>query len=101
MNLGSQIREINKIIGYCPQFDALLENLTGRETIIIYCLLRGLKYSESKQIAENLALAFDFQRHIDKKIYAYSGGNRRKLSTALALVGDPDIIYLDEPTTGT
>lgn len=99
-NLITQMSAIRKVIGYCPQFDGLLENLTGRETIVMICLLRGLSHEESKATAEKLAKDFDFYRHIDKKIYQYSGGNKRKLSTALALIGDPQVIYLDEPTTG-
>lgn len=100
LSLLNQMSAVQKIIGYCPQFDGLLENLTGRETLFMFCLLRGLHYNESKITAEKFAKDFDFYRHVDKKIYEYSGGNKRKLSTALALVGDPKVIYLDEPTTG-
>lgn len=100
LSIKSKMKDVYKIIGYCPQFDALLDNLTGRETLIMFCLLRGIVYNESKHIAIKLALEFDFYRHIDKLVKAYSGGNKRKLSTAISLIGDPSVIYLDEPTTG-
>jgi ATP-binding cassette subfamily A (ABC1) protein 3 len=99
-SIKSQINEVHKKIGYCPQFDALLEDLTGRETMEIFCLLRGIPRSQVKTISNKLANKLDFAEHLDKQIKAYSGGNKRKLSTALALIGDPQVIFLDEPTTG-
>lgn len=91
---------VHKLIGYCPQFDALLEDLTARETLTIYCLLRGIPSSKTRSVAEELAFELDFNNHLDKKVKEMSGGNKRKLSTAIALIGDPPVIYLDEPTTG-
>lgn len=91
---------VHKLVGYCPQFDALLEDLTGRETLKIYCLLRGIPSSKTGIVAEELAYELDFHNHLDKKVKEMSGGNKRKLSTAIALIGDPPLIYLDEPTTG-
>lgn len=100
LSLKSEMKKINKLIGYCPQFDALLDNLTGRETLIMFCLIRGITYCNSKVIATQLARDFDFVQHLDKKVEEYSGGNKRKLSTAVALIGDPLVLYMDEPTTG-
>lgn len=100
ISLKKNMKEVHRIIGYCPQFDALLDNLTGRETLILFCLLRGVTHKESKFLAEKLATEFDFRRHVDKKVRQYSGGNKRKLSTAVALIGDPSVVYLDEPSTG-
>lgn len=74
--------------------------MTGYETLIMFCLLRGISFSESKKVAVQLAKDFDFSKHLYKRIKEYSGGNKRKLSTAVALIGDPPILYLDEPTTG-
>ncbi|KAF2894183.1 hypothetical protein ILUMI_11990 [Ignelater luminosus] len=99
-NLKSDMREVNKQIGYCPQFDALLDDLTCWETLQIFGLLRGITLKESKILAKKLAKDFDFYEHLYKKVKQLSGGNKRKLSTAVALIGDPLVIYLDEPTTG-
>ncbi|XP_073830693.1 ATP binding cassette subfamily A member 3 isoform X2 [Musca autumnalis] len=100
MNLAADVNKIYKEIGYCPQFDALLEDLTGRETLRIFCLLRGIQRERINHISEELAKSFGFMKHLDKETKAYSGGNKRKLSTALAVIGSPSVIYLDEPTTG-
>lgn len=100
MNLAADVNSVYKEIGYCPQFDALLDDLTGREILRIFCLLRGVQRDRIDQISEELAKSFGFMKHLDKETKAYSGGNKRKLSTALAVIGSPSVIYLDEPTTG-
>lgn len=100
LNLSTDLNKIYKEIGYCPQFDALLEDLTGRETLKIFCLLRGIHKERIPNITEELAKSFGFMEHLDKRIKAYSGGNKRKLSTAISIIGSPSVIYLDEPTTG-
>lgn len=99
-SIKSQLKDVQKHIGYCPQFDALLDDLTPRETIKMFALLRGIPKSECDQLAVQLATDFDFLKHIDKRVKELSGGNKRKLSTSIALIGDPPLIYLDEPTTG-
>lgn len=70
-------------IGYCPQFDALLFDITGRENLKIFSLMRGIPINEVDKIIENLAREFGFHIHLDKKVKAYSGGNKRKISAAL------------------
>ncbi|XP_017056192.1 phospholipid-transporting ATPase ABCA3 isoform X3 [Drosophila ficusphila] len=100
LSLESNMNSIYKMIGYCPQFDALLDDLTGREVLRIFCMLRGVQESRIRQLSEDLAKSFGFMKHIDKQTHAYSGGNKRKLSTAIAVIGSPSVIYLDEPTTG-
>ncbi|KAL5277954.1 ABCA3.2 family protein [Megaselia abdita] len=100
INLRTNMNQVYKEIGYCPQFDALLDDLTGRETLKIFCLLRGIPSSKIHAIIEELSRAFGFKKHLDKRTKAYSGGNKRKLSTSIALIGGPSVVYLDEPTTG-
>ncbi|XP_058064618.1 phospholipid-transporting ATPase ABCA3-like, partial [Anopheles bellator] len=100
VNLRTDMNRVHQQIGYCPQFDALLEDLTGRETLRIFALLRGVRSSEIKNVSYILAEELNFAKHLDKRTKAYSGGNKRKLSTALALMGNPAVVYLDEPTTG-
>ncbi|CAG2067022.1 unnamed protein product [Timema podura] len=65
------LHQAHQIIGYCPQFDALIDNLTGRETLQMYCLLRGIPNSEIPQIINKLADDLLFTKHIDKKVMAY------------------------------
>lgn len=85
---------------YCPQFDALLLDLTGRETLRVFALLRGVKINDINYVINKAAIELDFKEHLDKKAKNMSGGTKRKLSTAIALLGDPFLIFLDEPTTG-
>jgi ATP-binding cassette subfamily A (ABC1) protein 3 len=96
-------RELSKVynyISYCPQFDALFEELTGRETLKIHALIRGVPRSQIPSVVKNLSEKLGFAKYLKMRVKNYSGGNRRKLSMALALIGDPQIIFLDEPTTG-
>ncbi|XP_052859763.1 phospholipid-transporting ATPase ABCA3-like [Anopheles cruzii] len=100
INLRTDMNRVHQHIGYCPQFDALLEELTGRETLHIFALMRGVDRAEINGVSLTLAEELNFVKHLDKRTKAYSGGNKRKLSTALALLGNPAVVYLDEPTTG-
>ncbi|XP_055602217.1 phospholipid-transporting ATPase ABCA3-like [Uranotaenia lowii] len=100
ISLRSNMDGAYQKIGYCPQFDALLDNLTGRETLKMYALLRGVRPEDQDNVCLTLAEDLNFVKHLDKKTKEYSGGNKRKLSTALALIGNPSVVYLDEPTTG-
>ncbi|XP_021697249.1 ATP-binding cassette sub-family A member 3 [Aedes aegypti] len=100
VSLATNMSTVYQKIGYCPQFDALLDDLTGRETLKIYALLRGVRSEDVGNVSLTLAEDLNFLKHIDKKTKEYSGGNKRKLSTALALMGNPSVVYLDEPTTG-
>ncbi|KAH8286341.1 hypothetical protein KR054_007221, partial [Drosophila jambulina] len=100
INLTTQMRKVRHRIGYCPQFDALFEDLTGRQNLRFYCLVRGVQRRYVAEISWTLARAFDFEKHLDKRTKHYSGGNKRKLSTAIAILGNPSVVFLDEPTSG-
>lgn len=92
--LKMNMMRVRKMIGYCPQFDAFLEELTGSETLEIFALLRGVRYTHVSILRERLTNGLSLQKHINKKVREYSGGNKRKLSTAIALIGNPVVIYL-------
>lgn len=94
LSLKTQLAEVHKLIGYCPQFDALLDNLTGTQTLEIFGLLRGYRRKDISAMSARLANNLNFTKHIDREIKSYSGGNKRKLSTAIALLGDPSVVYL-------
>lgn len=100
ISLKNNMPTVHKVIGYCPQFDALIEDMTGRETLEMFALLRGVRRRDINVVSIRLATDLNFMKHIDKKVSEYSGGNKRKLSTAVALLGNPSVVYLDEPTTG-
>ncbi|GFY44553.1 ATP-binding cassette sub-family A member 3 [Trichonephila inaurata madagascariensis] len=101
---SSSIRtDMNKFqsqLGYCPQFDALIDRLTGREMLSLFARLRGLTGFELDERVNKLIRMTDLAAHADKQTQFYSGGSKRKLSVALSLIGAPPLILLDEPTAG-
>uniref|UniRef100_A0A7S3ZF35 ABC transporter domain-containing protein n=1 Tax=Lotharella globosa TaxID=91324 RepID=A0A7S3ZF35_9EUKA len=94
--------EVRKLIGYCPQFDALLPNMTARETLRMFAKFKGVPKSKMEPYLADMLkqLSLDINGWQDKPCGGYSGGNKRKLSVGIALVGDPPIVFLDEPSTG-
>ena len=82
-SMKNDMLKAQKSIGYCPQFDALFFDISGREMLNIFSLIRGIPMNESDEIITKLSTELGFHMHLDKKIKAYSGGNKRKLSTAL------------------
>lgn len=99
-DVASQIKQVQQRVGYCPQFDALIDQMTVKETLEMYARLRGVPEGDIDQVVKSLVKGLLLEEYIDKQSGQLSGGNKRKLSTAMALVGDPPVILLDEPTTG-
>ena len=99
-DVATQLQQVQRSIGYVPQFDALLGYMTGRELLSFYAALKGLPAAVIPQTVDHLIHKLYLGKHADKPSKTYSGGNKRKLSVATALVGAPQIILLDEPTTG-
>uniref|UniRef100_A0A8C4SW48 P-type phospholipid transporter n=1 Tax=Erpetoichthys calabaricus TaxID=27687 RepID=A0A8C4SW48_ERPCA len=96
----SSILDVHQNMGYCPQFDAIDELLTGREHLELYARLRGVPRKEVSRVAEWGIQKLGLHNYADYSAGTYSGGNKRKLSTAIALIGCPPLVLLDEPTTG-
>lgn len=84
-------------LSVCPQFDAT-DNLTVTQTLRFYARVKGV--SHPKRNVDTLINAVGLERFVDTKADALSGGNRRKLSLAIALLGNPSVILLDEPSSG-
>ncbi|KAK2540324.1 Abca4 [Columba guinea] len=96
----THISNVHQNMGYCPQFDAVDDLLTGREHLHLYARLRGIPAEEIKRVAEWGIQKLGLPMYADHLAGTYSGGNKRKLSTAIALIGCPPLVLLDEPTTG-
>uniref|UniRef100_A0A8W4FE51 ATP binding cassette subfamily A member 15 n=1 Tax=Sus scrofa TaxID=9823 RepID=A0A8W4FE51_PIG len=99
-SITENTQKVKSRIGYCPQSDALLEYMTGREIMIMYARLWGISEPQIQQYVDKWLNSLQLEPHADKLISTYSGGNKRQLSTAIALMGKPSVILLDEPTTG-
>uniref|UniRef100_A0A672SH32 P-type phospholipid transporter n=1 Tax=Sinocyclocheilus grahami TaxID=75366 RepID=A0A672SH32_SINGR len=96
----TNILDVHQNMGYCPQFDAIDELLTGREHLYLYARLRGIPESEISRVAEWGIQKLGLSEYAGNCAGTYSGGNKRKLSTAIAMIGCPPLVLLDEPTTG-
>uniref|UniRef100_A0A8D3AFE0 P-type phospholipid transporter n=1 Tax=Scophthalmus maximus TaxID=52904 RepID=A0A8D3AFE0_SCOMX len=99
-SIRTEMRDVHQNLGYCPQFDAINDLLTGREHLEFYARLRGVPEHEITMVAEWGIQKLGLVKYSNKSAGTYSGGNKRKLSTAIALIGCPPVIFLDEPTTG-
>lgn len=101
-NILTQRRDARRSIGYCPQFDALLDLLSVREHLELYGRLKGLGTSKRglEQEIQRLIHVLHLVPFENKLAGALSGGNKRKLSVAIAMLGQPKVIFLDEPSTG-
>ncbi|KAH6832483.1 ATP-binding cassette A1 [Perilla frutescens var. hirtella] len=99
-DIRSNPKAARQHIGYCPQFDALLEFVTAREHLELYARIKGVPEYELENVVMEKLMEFDLLKHADKPSYALSGGNKRKLSVAIAMIGDPPVVILDEPSTG-
>jgi ABC-2 type transport system ATP-binding protein len=89
---------VRQSISLTGQFAAVDEILTGRENLIMIVKLRHL--NNPHQIAEDLLKRFGLTEAADRSVSTYSGGMRRRLDIAMSLIGKPQLIFLDEPTTG-
>ena len=94
------LRAAQSQIGYCPQFDALDPLLTGLEHLQFYARIKGMAPGDVNHLAHLASERLGLSRYESRPAGSYSGGNKRKLSTAIALLGGPAVLFLDEPTTG-
>ncbi|GAB2455577.1 ABC transporter ATP-binding protein [Xylanimonas ulmi] len=92
---GAKVRESISMAG---QFAAVDEVLTGRENLVLVARLRHL--ADPRATAADLLDRFALSDAADRRVATYSGGMRRRLDLAMSLIGDPPVVFLDEPTTG-
>lgn len=95
--LGSKYREI---IGYMPQQQGLYDEMTGYRFLWFMASLKGLSKREAKEKITNLLKIVNLEQDAHKKLSAYSGGMKQRILIAQALLNDPHILILDEPTAG-
>lgn len=93
-------KTVRHLIGYCPQFDGLFELLTIREHIYFYGRIKCLPSEVLPEVTDNLLRELDLMKHADVPVCFLSGGDRRRVTVALALIGQPPIVFLDEPSSG-
>jgi len=92
--------EVRKRIGLTGQYASVDEELTGRENLHMIAALLNMSGRSSKARAKELLEWFDLTEAADRTLKTYSGGMRRRLDLAASLTGHPEVVFLDEPTTG-
>ena len=117
VDVHKQPRKAFKVMGYCPQvlppvslfrylfthnaqFDALWPDVTAREHLLTYGRIKGYAGERLTSEVNSMLKKMSLENYSDKLAGDYSGGNKRKLSVAIAMLADPKIVYLDEPSTG-
>ncbi len=99
-DVTSERREVRRRISLTGQYAAIDELQTGRENLEMMGRLRRLPTRAARERAGELLETFGLSDAADRRVATYSGGMRRRLDIAAGLVGDPEVIFLDEPTTG-
>ncbi|MGB8361158.1 MAG: ATP-binding cassette domain-containing protein [Acidimicrobiia bacterium] len=97
-DVTTQAAEVRESISLTGQFAAVDEILTARENLVLVARLRHL--GDPFGIAQQCLERFSLTEAADRRVSTYSGGMRRRLDIAMSLIGDPPVIFLDEPTTG-
>lgn len=99
-NIETDFEQARKLIGYCPQKDAIFPLMTVEEHIWYYARIKGIPEHLLENIVERSIVDLNLSDHRVKPAGTLSGGNKRKLSVAMATLGNPPIILLDEPSAG-
>ena len=97
-DIATQPADVRESFSLTGQFAAVDEILTGRENLVLVARLRHLE--DAGRIADELLARFELVEAGRRRVSTYSGGMRRRLDIAMSLIGDPPVIFLDEPTTG-
>jgi len=98
-SLTKQLSAVRKELGYCPQFDPLLDLMTSREQLSLYARIHGISEKSIPAIVQQMLNTLGLSRFADKQCGSYSGGNKRKLSLAIALIGNPSVVFLSVSTS--
>ncbi|KAH9086660.1 hypothetical protein Ae201684P_000082 [Aphanomyces euteiches] len=99
-DIMTQQLQVRRLIGYCPQFDALIDLMTVREHLELFAAIKGVPSGQIGATVKDKMEQMNLNDFEHKLAGTLSGGNKRKLSVAIAMIGSPPIIFLDEPSTG-
>ncbi len=100
LNNENLLKDSNNIIGYLPQNFDTYDNITGYDFLSYVCDIKNVDSTEKKQHIDKVVEQFNLESIISKTIGSYSGGYKRRLGIAQAVIGNPNIVVIDEPTVG-
>ena len=95
-----EANRVKQLIGVSPQETAIAPNLSVRENLELVCGIHGFSREKTKEKIEELSARFDLDTVLERKAGKLSGGWQRRVSIAMALISEPQILFLDEPTLG-
>jgi ABC-type multidrug transport system ATPase subunit len=95
-----QFSSARKLIGYCPQQNPIFPLVTVREHLAFYARVKGISNANTENAINKTINDLNLSSYSDQPAGTLSGGNKRKLSVAIAIIGNPPVILLDEPSTG-
>ena len=99
-DVSKELPKVRTLIGYCPQFDAISDLLTAEEHLELYAHIKGIPKNKVQEQVDYMLKSMDLEQYRKVLAGTYSGGNKRKLSVAMALIGNPSVVFLDEPSAG-
>ena len=99
-SISTNFEESRTSIGYCPQIDAIFEEMTVLENVEFYATIKGIPNELKESIVISIIKEMNLNEYIDKIAGRLSGGNKRKLSVAISMIANPQLILLDEPSAG-
>ncbi|XP_065213358.1 phospholipid-transporting ATPase ABCA3-like [Planococcus citri] len=100
VKMSENRREYLSAAGYCSQTNCFIEQLTAVEMLNLIVCLRGVQAQDTRALVDRWISISGLEEYKNRRCGDYSGGNKRKLCSAMALIGDPKVVFLDEPTSG-
>ena len=100
LDTATHIDQIQEWLGVCPQFEVVWPYLTGREHLKFFARFRGVPHKQAKSTVDQLLEAVGLTYAANRRSRTYSGGMRRRLALAIAMIAEPRLIFLDEPSSG-
>ena len=100
LDIDKDQKAVRRIIGYSSQEVGVDDDLTGRENLMLQCRFHHMSKAKSEENVQSLLETVKLAEAADRRLSTYSGGMRKRLDLASALVSDPKVLFLDEPTTG-
>jgi len=100
LDIRKDFNNIKKMIGYCPQTNSIFDYMSVEENIMYFARIKGIPTERRNELCNRAIKQLDLENHRKKLAGTLSGGNKRKLCVAMAIVGSPPIILLDEPSAG-
>jgi ABC-2 type transport system ATP-binding protein len=100
LDIDKDQKAVRRIIGYSSQEVGVDDDLTGRENLMLQCRFHHMSKEKSEENVQSLLETVKLVEAADRRLSTYSGGMRKRLDLASALVSDPKVLFLDEPTTG-